>query len=887
MTSKGKFLAGVLLTCCLLGACRQAEAVIPVLVGPVQTLVTTILPPVLIALGGLILTLFKPSTMKKIVKILWRQKIAVLVVVAVVTGVVYVWGAISAGRSAGVLQAESSSDTFPMFRANAARQGVAGNAPDPVAGGINWTYSRDVKTFYSTPAVVGNRVYVSSADKGAFRDRGAIYCLDADTGGVVWKSTPRGFRATFSSPAVSGKYLVSGEGLHFTRNARVVCLDTTREGAILWEFQTGSHVESSPCIYKNRVYVGAGDDGYYCLELEGDASGAAKVVWHATKDKYPDAETPPVVTDGKVYVGLGMGGRAICCLDADTGAEIWRQATPCPVFAPPTVTNGKVIVGMGNANYIETEEQVRDKELRRLKEEGKSKEELAQAEERLKPGGEVWCLDGATGAVQWRFRTSRTVLGAVAASGDKLFFGSRDGFLYCVSLAGKEIGRWNAHAPILTSSVVTREHVYVVTETGQLYCLSAENLEVVWELTMGTTGRFLSSPTVARGHVYVGSESEGLLCLGVPGAMKTEPVWAGLMGGPGGPGWIDGGALPEKGVFAWRYPPRPEEENSTTEKVSITGPSACLGENLFVPVASEAREGLACLVNDPKARQTPPERWFFKTPNAISLSPAASRRMAFFVDGKKGDANRFLYCVDALKGTEEWRVAVASEASGEFLLEKDSIVLADEPSGLMRLGLDGKEQWRQKTGPLRGSVSSAGMILVAAIESPPALAALDSLTGKELWRVPLASPATTGPAVREKTVYVGTSQGISALSLLDGTTLWSQPTGAVEGTFAIDAGVIAYVNSASELVLLDLKGQLIGKAPNAVPTVPPLFSRGVALYASGTTLMRYEPSQGEPVLWMRASWLGEPTTPMIAANSQVYFATEKGGLVCARGRVER
>lgn len=76
---------------------------------------------------------------------------------------------------------------------------------------------------------------------------------------------------------------------HSTDDARVVCLDVRRGGEILWTFRTGSHVESSPCIYRDRVYIGAGDDGYYCLRLEPDANGRPVMLWHAAGERYPDA----------------------------------------------------------------------------------------------------------------------------------------------------------------------------------------------------------------------------------------------------------------------------------------------------------------------------------------------------------------------------------------------------------------------------------------------------------------------------------------------------------------------------------------------------------------------------------------------------------------------
>ena len=56
---------------------------------------------------------------------------------------------------------------------------------------------------------------------------------------------------------VAGRFLVCGEGLHYTLNARVFCMDVAR-GKILWTYETHGHVESTPCIDKGRVYVGAG-----------------------------------------------------------------------------------------------------------------------------------------------------------------------------------------------------------------------------------------------------------------------------------------------------------------------------------------------------------------------------------------------------------------------------------------------------------------------------------------------------------------------------------------------------------------------------------------------------------------------------------------------------
>ena len=96
-----------------------------------------------------------------------------------------------------------------------------------------------------------------------------------------------------------------------------------------------------------RVFVGGGDDGYYCADL---ATGQLR--WHLETKKYPDAETSLAVVDGKVYAGLGNDGQALCVLDAADGKELARVHTPYPVFSPPAIAGGKMFVGMGNGDFV-------------------------------------------------------------------------------------------------------------------------------------------------------------------------------------------------------------------------------------------------------------------------------------------------------------------------------------------------------------------------------------------------------------------------------------------------------------------------------------------------------------------------------------------------------
>lgn len=506
-------------------------AVIPVLVGPLQVLIA-LLPALLIALGTTVIALLKPSTMLKFLKLLWRLKWQMLPVVAGLVALVWggSWAVSQLGPGAAALEAGKD---WPVIRGSLGRTGAVPGTPSPNSGGIVWQHKTGNEVFFASPAVVGNRVIVSVADMAPLGQSGRIHAFDADTGRIAWTGTPDGYEPTFSSPVVSGNYVVCGEGLHWTKQARIVCLDLLT-GKVVWTFRTKSHVECAPVVDGGRVFIGAGDDGYYCVDLK-----TGKELWHAPGENYPDAETGLAVHDGKVYAGLGVGGAALCVLDAATGKESQRLKMPYPVFAPPAIAKGKIYIGMGRGDYVNAG-----------------------------VGGEVRCIDLATLETDWTFPLEMTVLGSVAVDGDDVVFASRDGCVYRLDQAGKLAAKFDAHVPISAAPALTDSTVYVVTEQGMLYGLKRDTLEAVWELRLGTKPLFISGPVVARGHVYVGTQSDGFLCAGEVGRAKVEATTN------------DGSPLPDSGAFLWNYP----ADQQGGSDCLVSGPCIGMGADVYVPL---------------------------------------------------------------------------------------------------------------------------------------------------------------------------------------------------------------------------------------------------------------------------------------------------------------
>jgi len=857
--------------------------VVPVLIGPFQALLT-LLPAILMALGGLIVAMFRWSTVKKVGLLLWKKKIGTLITVGAIVGAVYGLKAIWPDTREEARQAEAVVVPWTMFRGGPERRGWVPGGEDPVEGEVNWAHTEDCKTYWSSPCVVGNRVYASSANKGAMKiDIGRIYCLDADNGAIVWKNRPRKYLATFSSPSVAGKYLVCGEGLHFTKNARVVCMDIEHDGRILWTYETKSHVESSPCIdlERGRVYIGAGDDGYYCFALD-PKGGKADVLWHLEGDKYPDSETSPAAADGKVYAGLGIKGNAICCIDGKSGNEDWRIETPYPVFGPPTISGGRLYVAMGNGNFVETAEQVWAKEFQKLRSAGASAEKIAAEKERMKAVGEVWCVDLKTHDVLWKYEADRVVLGAVAVKGERLYFGSRDGNLYCVSTDGELITKWNSRAPILTSPAVAEEHVYVVNQSGVLFALDAETLEPTgWERQLGLSGMFLSSPCVARGHVYVGTDTEGLLCVGEPPAEGKIPVNAGRLGGPGRSGW-DRTPLPVTASYAWRYP----ESGIKADQAPITAPAMVFEGALYVGLQTEDRTGLARLDLVEEEGKTVPMRrdsWFFGTSLPVG-DTAASGGTVFAVTGAPGGTGRLLH---ALAADGLWK---GSQADLEMLLtplasENDK----QDTAGLVK-ALAASGALRRDGETISLDVGRGKAALVEAVESHKLVRDLlpvfpiEPDGAVEYWKRPIADDASGRLLATEDTLYIfDRPDGLSAVHVRGdeaGRDRWTATLGRCMGSPVLtsDLLVVTTLDDGGALVALNpLTGAEVWRQPlPAEPTTGPVVQEDV-LCVGSTVGVSAHSVLGGVALWHAP--VGSVAGDLVCDRSRVACLTADGGLV--------
>lgn len=207
---------------------------------------------------------------------------------------------------------------------------------------------------WSSPAVADGVVYICR-DAGVSKP-GSILALDAASGETRWSlDTPGPVRY---SPAVADGVLYAGG-----TDGTLYAVDAVK-GSIIWQHQAGGSIDSPPVVSGGLVYFGA--SRYVDNYLYGGTYQAVTVVdgsevWRI-ETSLPTGYSLAAIGGGMVFLG-GAGGD-LAAYQADTGAELWRFRTGADYAFPPSYGSGEVY---------------------------------------FSDGRQVYALDAATGAENWRY----------------------------------------------------------------------------------------------------------------------------------------------------------------------------------------------------------------------------------------------------------------------------------------------------------------------------------------------------------------------------------------------------------------------------------------------------------------------------------------------------
>ncbi|MFO0880285.1 MAG: PQQ-binding-like beta-propeller repeat protein [Gemmataceae bacterium] len=428
-------------------------------------------------------------------------------------------------------------EPWTTYRGDARRSGNPEGKAGPEAGKVLWAYKAK-EHFIASPVVAGERVYVSGL---SFINTSIFYSLDTAATAekrVAWqKSSPLLEMPTVSSPAVWDGKVIFGDGMHQTNGASIYCMDT-KSGATAWQLKvegTLVHLEGSPTVADGRVYIGGGAAGVLCVDptrltLDGKemtASAIAGVIEakraelqkkyeeaRAKKDPFavPPKETdlprpapvivwqkgktewhvdaPVTVVGQRVLVASAfldkemVGKRALFCLDAKTGKELWQTPLPINPWGGASVEGNTVVVTGSTIGYDPAA-------LKGAK-------------------GSVAAFDLETGKPRWRKELPGGAVSCAALSKDSAVVSCTDGKVRAYGLASGAL-RWTytAGAAVFAPVALTDEVAYAGDLKGVVHAIALRSGAPRWKLDLGSDsqvqspGMIYAGPVVQGGRLYV------------------------------------------------------------------------------------------------------------------------------------------------------------------------------------------------------------------------------------------------------------------------------------------------------------------------------------------------------------------------------------------------
>lgn len=325
---------------------------------------------------------------------------------------------------------------------------------------------REVRHQFGGVAVdlLNDRVAVVMAD-------GDLYCLKASDGEVIWRVSLGG--------GGGGRAFFKGDRLYLgTDDGRMMALRAD-DGRKIWAYRVQGAIQRGPVFDGDRMYFVDGQNAIYALK---HATG--EWLWQYRREAPAEfalmGEAPPVVADGKVYVGFSDG--VLVSLNASDGALAWqRDLAPehdrfQDVDAPVAIV-GKRIFAASSAAGVYALEVGTGEIIWNVPITG-AVQVLAHDEDVIigLDNGQVARLRGLDGFMQWRtrFGESAGAPGAPVLLNNDLAVAFGNGGLHTLSADdGRPINHFNPgngiHAPLTLAS---DGRLFFVSDGGVLYAFS-------------------------------------------------------------------------------------------------------------------------------------------------------------------------------------------------------------------------------------------------------------------------------------------------------------------------------------------------------------------------------------------------------------------------------
>jgi len=408
-------------------------------------------------------------------------------------------------------------------------------ALDLNTGDLVWKYKGPgLLMFPGNPTVADGKLYATTGQVASYTGgigESEFACLDAYTGGVIWRLPMEAFAPRESVAVAYGNlYLIPGDvttmvdsksGEEYSTLNQVWAIGTRpwpmwrhdpahsavgQSGpanlTLRWKFTAGGAVVSSPSVADELAYFGSQDKNIYCVDARD-----GHLVWKFTTGAR--VESSPAVVNGRVYTGADDG--YVYCLDAYNGSRIWKVyaggyipanfASTVILRSSPTVVDGKVYVGSLDTN--------------------------------------VYCLNANNGTVEWTFTTDGYITSSPAVAGGAVFVISQEpasGVLYKLNADYGSL-LWNQTIPyhltfmggtdLHASPTIADGMVFASSNTQEYYGINATTGDIKWTYSDDAALEFIICSTIYKDGKLFLIDKFSIVCVD---ATTGHSIWDTYLG---------------------------------------------------------------------------------------------------------------------------------------------------------------------------------------------------------------------------------------------------------------------------------------------------------------------------------------------------------------------
>jgi outer membrane protein assembly factor BamB len=292
-----------------------------------------------------------------------------------------------------------------------------------------------------------------------------------------------------------------------------------------WEYNVDRHVESTPVVIGDFLYIPTADT---LIKIDAKRGKEIKKYWYGNSNFFKFASSPTI--NGAVMY-IGSLNDTMYALNTVDDQIIWKTPVGTGgIVSSPTIYNNLLIFGAGNT--VTALDIANNGAISwQFTAGGKVTSSPVVSDPFVFVGshdGKMNVLNANTGVLVWDYATSAPILSSPIVYGGNLIFGSNNNNLYCIDTAARK-ERWifKTEDRVVSSPVADRNTIYFGSYDYNFYALNVIDGQEKWRYK--TNALIKASPLIHNGIVYFGSHDKHMYALDSSGVLQWKHNVNGLI----------------------------------------------------------------------------------------------------------------------------------------------------------------------------------------------------------------------------------------------------------------------------------------------------------------------------------------------------------------------